>query len=82
MRDYEELKDCPFCGGEAIMKAVNKDYGFTIWCQCQECGARTEGYCPDMNKENNSINNIEECKNRAKEKWNARPQKDGECNEG
>lgn len=44
-----ELKTCPFCGGRAVMKAVNKEYGFTIWCQCRKCGARTEGYCPDMN---------------------------------
>ena len=28
-----ELKMCPFCGGRAVMKAVNKEYGFTIWCQ-------------------------------------------------
>lgn len=25
-----ELKTCPFCGGRAAMKAVNKEYGFTI----------------------------------------------------
>lgn len=44
------------------MKAVNKKYGFTIWCQCRKCGARTEGYCPDMNHEDNTITSIEECK--------------------
>ena len=49
-----ELKTCPFCGGRAVMKAVNKNYGFTIWCQCRKCGARTEGYCPDMNHEDNN----------------------------
>lgn len=50
-----ELKTCPFCGGRAAMKAVNKEYGFTIWCQCRKCGARTEGYCPDMNHEDDTI---------------------------
>lgn len=42
------------------MKAVNKEYGFTIWCQCRKCGARTEGYCPDMNHEDDTITSIEE----------------------
>ena len=51
----KELKTCPFCGERAVMKAVNKEYGFTIWCQCRKCGARTEGYCPDMNHEDNTI---------------------------
>ena len=35
-------------------------------------GARTEGYCPDTNNENATIDNIEGCKNRALEKWNRR----------
>lgn len=26
----KELKTCPFCGERAVMKAVNKEYGFTI----------------------------------------------------
>ena len=30
----EELKPCPFCGGKAVIKAVNRNYGLTIWCQC------------------------------------------------
>lgn len=68
----EELKPCPFCGGEAVIKAVNKNYGFTIWCQCQKCGAKTEGYCPNTNNEDATIDNIENCKNRALEQWNRR----------
>ena len=68
----EELKPCPYCGGEAVIKAVNKNYGFTIWCQCQKCGARTEGYCPNTNNEDATIDNIENCKNRALEQWNRR----------
>lgn len=39
----KELKMCPFCGGRAVMKAANKKYGFTIWCQCRKCGAKTRG---------------------------------------
>lgn len=70
----KELKSCPFCGGEAVIKAANKNYGFTIWCQCKDgnCGARTVGYCPDTNNEDNSLESIESCKNRAVEAWNRR----------
>ena len=68
----EELKPCPFCGGEAVIKAVNRNYGLTIWCQCLKCDARTEGYCPDTNNEDETIDNIENCKNIALEQWNRR----------
>jgi hypothetical protein len=37
-----------------------------------ECGARTEGFCPDTNKEDDTMENIEECKKRAIEAWNRR----------
>ena len=57
----EELKTCPFCGGKAVIKAVNRNYGLTIWCQCTKCDARTEGYCPDTNNEYATIDNIENC---------------------
>lgn len=67
----EELKPCPFCGGEAKIKAANKNYGFTIWCQC-ECGARTVGYCPYTDNEDSSLESIESCKNSAVEVWNRR----------
>lgn len=64
------LKLCPFCGGKATLKATN-NRGFIIWCACN-CGARTMGYYPDMNKEDNILNNIEECKERAIKAWNRR----------
>ena len=68
----EELKPCPFCGGTGTIKAVNKNYGFTIWCQCKKCNARTNGYCPSTNNEDETIESIENCKNRAVEAWNRR----------
>lgn len=67
----EELKPCPFCGGKAIIKAVTKSYGFTIWCACK-CGARTEGFCPDTSKEDDTMENIEEYTKRAIKSWNRR----------
>ena len=68
----EELKSCPFCGGKSVIKAVNKNYGLTIWCQCNKCGARTEGYCPNTNKEDETMESIEQCKNKAVILWNRR----------
>lgn len=48
----EELKPCPFCGGECKIKAAEKEYiGFTIWCECENCHAQASGYCPDMKNE-------------------------------
>lgn len=70
----QELKKCPFCGGEAVIKADSKNYGFIIWCQCKNgnCNARTVGYCPDTNHEDDTLENIESCKNKAVEAWNRR----------
>ena len=67
----EELKPCPFCGERAKIKAVIKSYGFTIWCEC-ECGARTDGFCPNINNAADTIENIEECTKRAIGAWNRR----------
>lgn len=68
----EELRPCPFCGGKAKVKAAKEDYiGFTVWCACN-CGARTGGFCPDMSKEDDTIENIEESKIRAIKAWNRR----------
>lgn len=63
-------------------RLVNKKYGFTIWCQCRKCGARTEGYCPDMNHEDNTITSIEECKDMAAKVWNNRAESANETAEG
>lgn len=68
----EKLKPCPFCGGEAVIKAVKKNDSFVIWCECKECIASTESYCPRTNKENEVLENIEKCKNWAVKAWNRR----------
>lgn len=67
---------------EGSNEGVNKEYGFTIWCQCRKCGARTEGYCPDMSHEDNTITSIEECKDRAAKVWNNRAESANETAEG
>ena len=67
-----ELKQCPFCGGKAVVMASTKRIGFTIWCECNKCYARTDGYVPNIEKEKTSLANIEECKNNAIKEWNRR----------
>ena len=68
-----KLEPCPFCGGKAKIKATMKQSaGFTIWCECQACNAKTVGYCPDINNEDVSIENIYSCMGYAVKKWNNR----------
>ena len=35
----EELKRCPFCGGEAKLMKM----GYPHWVYCEDCGARVHG---------------------------------------
>lgn len=41
----EELKPCPFCGGEAIVSSYVMERGVSIMaaahCECSNCKART-----------------------------------------
>ena len=44
--NMEELKKCPFCGGEAILKI---NYGFdekviSVFVYCEECGVATRSF--------------------------------------
>lgn len=69
----EELKRCPFCGGEAKLKMECKhDVGWTIWCECTKCYAKSTGYCPELSKKDKALNNIDTCKNAAIKAWNRR----------
>lgn len=71
--NMEELKKCPFCGGEARIKMERKNnVGWTIWCECKKCYAKAEGYCPSMQNADNALNSINTCKINAIEAWNRR----------
>lgn len=50
----EKLKPCPFCGGDAILRATDfaDKYGNfemgAVFAQCIGCGARTPEYRDEM----------------------------------
>lgn len=69
----KNLKPCPFCGGKGKIKAAKRDYiGFAIWCECEKCSARVDGYCPDLKNENIALENIDSCRDEAIKSWNRR----------
>lgn len=69
----EELKKCPFCGGNVKIKMGKKStIGCTIWCECEKCHAKTIGYCPNMENVDKALESIEECKGKATQAWNRR----------
>lgn len=41
-----ELKPCPFCGGEAKVDCAPRSYGtVVVYAFCKECGAQSEEFC-------------------------------------
>lgn len=64
-----ELKPCPFCGGEVCLNKINhrtlnrRDY----WFMCEKCGAYI--MLPIINSKYSSVTEIEK---EAKELWNRR----------
>ena len=60
----EELKPCPFCGGNAIVKVKTFDvFNAAAWIECDRCHART-----DLVEASVNYTAVE----RAKEYWNRR----------
>ena len=47
----KELKNCPFCGGEAKVM----DMGYPHWVYCTKCGAKVQGGKYGKNGVNASI---------------------------
>lgn len=66
----KNLKSCPFCGGEAIIKTEYTSR-FVIGCECSKCFAKTARYTLDI-KMPNALERIDECKQLAIEAWNRR----------
>lgn len=54
-----ELKPCPFCGGEAILKEHYNSYTDWWLVSCSECGVSQTGHANEFSYE-------------AKEAWNRR----------
>ena len=55
----EELKKCPFCGGEADIYRGYGKYGFFVVAECVLCGARTKCFSSgkDHEYEENAMKN-------------------------
>ena len=62
----EELKPCPFCGGEAnLFSEESIDGGYGHWVICQSCGAKALTYYDVLYKS--------KAKEYAVNTWNRRP---------
>lgn len=40
----EDLKGCPFCGGEAFLWSGYGRYGYFAYCKCDICGATSKTF--------------------------------------
>ncbi len=43
LKPCPELRKCPFCGGEAIIKMTAQLSLPCVYVECSECGVRTDG---------------------------------------
>lgn len=69
----EELKPCPFCGGEAKLITTEFDRKtIAIKVECQSCSARAGGFCATVFDNKNALENIDNSREKAIEAWNRR----------
>lgn len=67
----EQLKPCPFCGGEAKVDKYKSKYITEVYVMCTECFCKTDSYY--INTYYNIYNRTdEECIKYAVEAWNRR----------
>lgn len=59
----EELKPCPFCGGQAVMGTTYRNGFFTCTIECDKCYIRTQDITSDI---------LELARQDAIEAWNRR----------
>lgn len=79
MNDTEELKPCPFCGGEAEIKQVNlglndENAFIDSWLvECSQCKARTQWYGGEFTRDTDgSVRFLKNGRNEAVNDWNRR----------
>ena len=69
----EEIKTCPFCGGEGkVMVKIENESMLFAWCQCTSCGATVDGYYMPLNPAGYSFNDVLEWMRCVIETWNRR----------
>ncbi len=68
----DELRSCPFCGGEAKLEGVGDDglsyHVAESWVECDECEAQAVAFLNDKYDEESS----EACREKAIAAWNKR----------
>ena len=75
----EELKKCPFCGGEAVFSVKSNcstyySVGFSFGIECKDCGIKTpKTYKVEFNlAEDGTINPLHDERGQAANDWNKR----------
>lgn len=86
LKDEEALKLCPFCGGSAELitgvNAFNMRYA-RVSCRVCHCtaGYLTEGKTVAFKGFPSRYVTLDECIDKAREKWNHRTEADKNCNQ-
>ncbi len=44
----DNLKHCPFCGGNAFFWTRGTRYGYIAWVECETCGGRSKAVSTKM----------------------------------
>lgn len=55
-QDYQNLRECPFCGGEAVMQDLFLIGAKWFYVKCVECGAGINAPAPSENMAANKWN--------------------------
>lgn len=63
---------CPCCLSEAKMRAKHDTDGIAVWVECEGCHIQTQKYFPVIDNEETLLDNLEQCRLKAKEDWNRR----------
>lgn len=71
MHEFNDIKNCPFCGGEAKLVPKSKTYfkgnqEYTCWIECKQCHCRSGRFLFIQ------YDSTHEARMKAVEAWNSR----------
>lgn len=71
-----DVKPCPFCGGEAAVKRGTVYFNFRVWVSCKKCSANTVpflyGNTGDLDSKDYTRDGEQIARDKAIEAWNRR----------